>query len=146
MSNILGGCILGGPKARGVRRHGDIIVGYQYVNDEPALVMWPARPSARSGAFVVCLSVAFKYDHKGNPSPYCVEQAFKACEVMCIFPTKQQIHRIVTAIHDNLEELVRMKPEQQDAPQSVGEGKLILPNCKTIDFELTRDQLEGMAS
>ena len=143
MANILGGVMLGGAKARGVRRHGDIVVGYQYVNDEPALVLWPARPGAQKcGAFVVCLSSAFKYDD----DDYLVKQAFKACEVMGLFATKQQVYRIATAIHDNLGELVRMKPEQQDAPQAVGEGKLILPNGKTIDFEMTRDQLEGMAS
>jgi hypothetical protein len=65
---------------------------------------------------------------------------------MGLFATKQQVHRIATAIQDNLDELVRMKPEQQDAPVAVGEGKLILPNGKTIDFEMNRDQMEGMAS
>ena len=142
MSNIIGGVMLGGEKARGVRRHGDIVVGYQYVQNEPALVMWPLRPSARSGAYVVCLSSAFKYAE----DDYLVQQAMKACEVMGLFPTKQQVYRIATAIQDNLDELVRMKPEQQDAPVAVGEGKLILPNGKTIDFEMTRDQMEGMAS
>lgn len=142
MSNILGGCMIGGPKARGVRRHGDIVVGYQYVNDEPALVLWPARPGNRAGAYVICLSSAWKYVEDG----YLIAQAFKACEVMGIFPTKQQVHRIATAIEDNLDELVRMKPMQADAPVAVGEGKLILPNGNTIDFEMTRDQLEDMAS
>jgi hypothetical protein len=143
MSKILGGVMLGGPKARGVRRHGDIVVGYQYVNDEPALVMWPARPgSQKCGAFVVCLSSAFKY----VDDDYLVKQVFKACEVMGLFATKQQVYRIATAIQDNLDELVRMKPEQKEKPVSVGEGKLILPNGKTINFEMTRDQMEDMAS
>lgn len=121
----------GGAKARGTRRHGDVIVSYQYVNDEPALVLWPARPGARSGAYVVCLSSAFKYVE----DDYLIAQSFKACEVMGLFSTKQQVYRIATAIQDNIEELVRMKPEPEDEKKSVGEGRLIA-NGKTIDFEM----------
>src|SRR4030065_209559 len=99
MANILGGGMLGGAKARGVRRHGDIVVGYQYVNDEPALVLWPARPgSQKCGAFVVCLSSAFKYDD----DDYLVKEAFKACEGMGPVATKQHVYRNATDIHHNL--------------------------------------------
>lgn len=142
--SLPGYVMFGGPKARGTRRHGDVIVGYQYVNGEPALVLWPARPTARSGAYVVCLSVAWKYAEDA----YLVQQAAKACEVMQMFPAKQTVYNIATAIHDNLEELVRMKPEPtlEGEDKAVGEGVLLMPNGKKIHFEIPKSQLEDMAS
>lgn len=140
--SLPGYVMFGGPKARGTRVHGDIVVSYQYANGEPALVLWPKRPTARSGAFCICLSSAFKYAEDA----YLVEQAAKACEVLQLFPTKQTVFQIASAIQDNLDELVKMKPEPTiGKPESVGEGKLFLPNGNSIHFEIPRAQLEDMA-
>lgn len=121
----------GGAKARGTRTVGDIIVSRQYVNSEPALVLWPKRPTARAGAFVICLSAAFKYAE----DDYLIEQSMKAAEVMGMFPTKQTVYRIADAINSSLDDLVAMKPEPEDEKKSAGEGRLIA-NGKTIDFEM----------
>lgn len=121
----------GGAKARGTRTVGDIIVSRQYVNSEPALVLWPKRPTARAGAFVICLSAAFKYAE----DDYLIEQSMKAAEVMGMFPTKQTVYRIADAINSSLDDLVSMKPEPEDEKKSAGEGKLITGG-RTIDFEM----------
>lgn len=123
----------GGPNARGTRTVGDIIVSRQYVNGEPALVLWPKRPTARAGAFVICLSAAFKYDDDA----YLVQQSLKAAEVMGMFPTKQTVYRIADAINSSLDDLVSMKPEPEEAKKSVGEGRILTGDGKSIDFELT---------
>ena len=48
--------VLGGEFARSVRRRGDLLMAFQYVNAEPAMVIWSGKRQAE--AFAICLSVA----------------------------------------------------------------------------------------
>jgi hypothetical protein len=100
----------GGTSAWKVQQVGDIVRAYHWVSDEPAMVLYPARQrSSEAGAYVICLSSAFKYDD----IQYLVKQAAIAADVMGMDQTKQTIHRIGTAIHDGLLDLIKMPPEPQ---------------------------------
>ncbi|NDH35786.1 MAG: hypothetical protein EBX67_10025 [Betaproteobacteria bacterium] len=50
-------------KAQKVRRHGDFLAIYTWVNDERALVLLPAHRKAAAW-FVVCESAAFRYGNR----------------------------------------------------------------------------------
>lgn len=91
-----------------VQRVGDVMRSYQWVNGEPAMVLFPVvARTVQAGAYVICLSAAFKYDDVH----YLVRQAAIAAKVMGMDDTSFTIHRIGTAIHDGLHDLIIMPPE-----------------------------------
>lgn len=119
---------LGGEKAWKVYSKGDIVVSFQWVNGEPAMILYPKNPrNLNPGAFVIMLEVAFKYSdaRSGAPSPYCMGQALKAAEVMGLFPDRFTLYRIVDAIMEGLLDLIEMPPEptglNQQQTEEVGE-------------------------
>jgi len=120
--------ILGGEKAWKVYSKGDIAVSFQWVNGEPAMILYPKKPSGTIfGAFVLPLESAFKYaDSKtGAPTPYCIKMANTAIEVMGLFHDRFLLHRIVDAIMEGLLDLIEMPPEptglNQKQAQEIGE-------------------------
>jgi hypothetical protein len=120
--------MLGGEKAWKVYSKGDLVVSFQWVNGEPALILYPKNPaSLNPGAFVLPLESAFKYaDSKtGAPTRYCIQMANKAAEVMGLFPDRFILHRIVDAIMEGLLDLIEMPPEptglNQKQAQEIGE-------------------------
>ena len=82
--------VLGGEFARSVRRRGELVMAFQYVNTEPAMVIWSGTRQA--GAFAICLSVAHEY----LDDSYLVFQAMAACgrrrqiDPVCRFPVTQR--------------------------------------------------------
>ena len=86
--------VLGGEFARSVRRRGELVMAFQCVNTEPAMVIWSG--TRQNGAFAICLSVAHEY----LDDSYLVFQAMAACgrrrqiDPVCRFPVTQ---------HDDLE-------------------------------------------
>ena len=100
----------GGDNAWKVQRVGDIMRAYHWVSGEPAMVIYPMIPRSEGvGAFVVCLSAAFKYDN----IRYLVKQSAIAARVIGMDETGHTIRRIGTAIHDGLLDLIKMPPEPQ---------------------------------
>lgn len=90
----------------------DIVRSYHWISgdggaSEPAMVLFPVRARLNAGAYVVCLSSAFKYDDM----KYLIQQAAIAANVMGMDETKFTIHRIGTAIHDGLLDLIKQPPE-----------------------------------
>ena len=90
-------------KAHKVRRHGDLLAIYTWVNDERALVLVPARRK-NAAWFVVCESAAYRYDDASVLAAQCV----KACEVLGVEPSKRNWVRIASIIHEGLGDLIRM--------------------------------------
>ena len=87
---------------------GDIVRAYHWFNGQPAMVLYPVRKhTLDAGAYVIELSAAFKYDD----IPYLIRQSAIAAKVMGMDSTRFTIHRIGTAIHDGLYDLVVMVPE-----------------------------------
>lgn len=105
----MGSVSFGGQTAWKVQQVGDIVRAYHWVSDEPAMVLFPARARLNAGAYVICLSSAFKYADLA----YLVKQAAIAAGVMGMDETSYTINRIGTAIHDGLLDLIKMPPEPQ---------------------------------
>ena len=102
--------VLGGEFARSVRRRGELVMAFQYVNTEPAMVIWSGTRQA--GAFAICLSVAHEY----LDDNYLVFQAMAAAQQIGYRPSdKSVVSKIADLILDGLDELVRMPPEPQAA-------------------------------
>ena len=85
-------------------------MAFQYVNTEPAMVIWSGTRQA--GAFAICLSVAHEY----LDDNYLVFQAMAAAQQIGYHPSdKSVVSKIADLILDGLDELVRMPPEPQAA-------------------------------
>ena len=77
--------VLGGEFARSVRRRGELVLAFQYVNTEPAMVIWSGTRQA--GAFAICLSVAHEYlDDK-----HLVFQAMAAAQQIGYHPSDKSV-------------------------------------------------------
>lgn len=97
---------------------GDLVISFQWLDlreqgagdgPEPVMSIFPAHRRVDTGAFVVPQAKAFEYlDSKGNPTPYLLGAAFKACVAMGSEPDKSTVHRIMDAIYEALPDLIKM--------------------------------------
>lgn len=118
--------ILGGPTALAIRRKGDLMISFQHVNGEEAMILYPARPRMGAGGYCICLSAAWKYaDEKGLALG-----AIRAAEVMGFGRyDRSALFRIKDAILENLPDLVNMKPEPKELAEEgakFGEMDLVM--------------------
>lgn len=145
---------LGGAKAWKVKRKGDVVAAYHWVNGEPALVLYK-NPSLsgttnRPGAYVIPLESAFKYaDSKsGMPTRYAIQQARIAAEQMGFFPDHSTVTRVVDVILDGLIELVEMPPEptglNQKQADAIGEMVVKLNGRVIKEGEVTTNEAGEM--
>jgi hypothetical protein len=103
--------ILGGPKAKFIRVLGDITVAGQYVNGEPALLLWPSHRTLGVTPVAIALSSAYKYDEPA----YLARASRKYAGLMGFDETDiAACHRIATVIHDHLLDLINMPPEETE--------------------------------
>lgn len=136
---------IGGPKAWKVRQHGDIGVSFQWVNDEPAMILFPARRSLPgAGAYVICLSAAFKYANSktGAPTPFLVQASMVAAQQLGFMATDTFAGRkIAEVIVDSLPDLIDMPPEpqqfNQEQTQAIGEMSIKLDGKIIAEREVT---------
>jgi hypothetical protein len=108
--------ILGGPTALMTRKKGDLMISFQHVNGEEAMVLYPVNKRLGAGGYVICLSAAYKYVEPA----YLAAASYKAASVMGFNPDMERsiVHRIADAILENLEDLVRMKPEPKELEEA----------------------------
>jgi hypothetical protein len=125
--------MIGGKNAWKQRVLGDIVVSLQWVNGEPAMILWPkVKRSNHAGAFVICLSAIHQYVHSnGYPNAdYLIPKAEEACQVMALDVSTYSIRHVADAILESVEDLVRMPPErpkQWDVEfKPEGEGKIMV--------------------
>lgn len=122
---------------------GDIVCSLQWVNDEPAIILWPKAPRIGSGAFVVCLSSAWQYaDSRGYPTKYLVQQAVRAAQVMGLEQHTFTIRAIADAIFEHIPDLVSMPPSPDDwtgkqVEQAIGEMSVKIDGQTIMEQELT---------
>lgn len=130
--------LIGGEKAYLQRIAGDIVISYQWVNQEPAMIIWPKiKRLATKGAYVIPIDSAYKY----ADMDYLVEAAAKAAEFIGMDESRFTIHRIATAILDGLPDLLEMPPEPNGLNklqnEQIGEAKIIVDGRTILDTELT---------
>lgn len=102
---------IGGEHAWKQYRKGDVLVTYQWVNDEPCMCLFAAVGSQNRGAFVIALSALHKYmDNKGYPTRYLVMATVDIAKQLGFTPGKDICMRIADVIADGAQDLVRMPP------------------------------------
>jgi len=111
------------------RQFGDFDILFQYVDEEPALVIRAHRfLSVRKRAYVITLESAWKYvdnvesPHSGH-SQYMVHASDQIEKMLGLGDNVDTRFRIAEAIMDCLEDLVKMKPmkvEEDRASRVVG--------------------------
>ncbi len=119
---------------------GDLVVSFQWLDlreqgqgdgPEPVMTIFPKLRRVDTGAFVVPQAKAYEYlDSKGNPTPYLMGAAFKACLAMNSEPDRATIHRIMDCIYECMPDLIAM-------PMAVPAEIVARQVRKTIGLELT---------
>lgn len=130
--------LLGGDNAYKVRVIGDIVVSYQYVNEEPAMVIYPKiKRTLGNGAYAICLSSAYKYAEVD----YLIQQSKVAAEQIGMDITGHTVRRIADCIIDGLPDLIEMPPERtgmnQEQGQEIGEMLIKVDGQTIAHKELT---------
>lgn len=137
------------------RQFGDFDILFQYVNEEPALVIRAHRFLAvRKRAYVITLESAWKYvddvvsPHSGH-SEYMVHASAQIESMLGLGDSIATRYRIAEAIMDCLEDLVAMKPMKIDVDQSVRVTGTMQVGDQTFAVDVAADPLtinstEGM--
>jgi hypothetical protein len=130
--------LIGGEKAYLQRVIGDIVVSYQWVNEEPAMILWPKmKRLGTKGAFVLGMSSAYKYADMN----YLVAKAAEIAEFIGMDASKFTINRIATIIIEGLEDLIHMPPEpigmNKAQEQEIGEAKIMVDGKTIMETALT---------
>lgn len=133
------------------RKFGDFDILFQYVNEEPAMVIRAHRfLHSRLRAWVVMQEAAWKYvDNVENPasghSAYMVHASAKISEMLGLSTDLQTRFRIAEAIQDCLEELINMKPMKIDQPSGGQvEGVMTVGDERiTVSAELEGDTVNS---
>ncbi len=88
---------------------GDVVMSLQWINDEPAMVIWPkVRRTLSNGAYCICLSSAYKYADNN----YLIQQAAICAEYIGLEKSAFAIRNIADVILNHLQDLCEMPPEQ----------------------------------
>lgn len=124
--------LIGGDQAYLQRVIGDFVVSYQWVNDEPAMIIWPKiKRTLTNGAFVLALSSAYKYD---DPQ-YLIVQSIEAVKYLGFEPLKSTVHKMADIIIEGLPDLVMMppaKPMEKPKNQEIAGEMIIKVDGRTI--------------
>ena len=137
--------MLGGEKAWKQYIKGDVVVNFQWINGEPAMILFPkVKRTLDAGAFAICLSAAFQYvKSDGYPDlDYMIPQCAKAAKVMGMDATTHTIRRICDAILDGMEDLLKMPPERpkshmEENKDVIGEAVIKAGGRTIMEQELT---------
>lgn len=118
------------------RTHGDIHAVYTYLNDERCLILIPALRKD-SAWYIAMESAAYLYDD----DLYLWEQAHIACKVLGMEPSKRNITKIASIIHEGLPDLWKMKCKTDDEEDkiSVGSVKIKYEGEVVLEEELKVD-------
>lgn len=127
------------------RKFGDFEILFQYVNEEPALVVRAHRfLSVRKRAYVITLESAWKYvddvesPHSGH-SKYMVYASAQIESMLGLGDSISTRFRIAEAIMDCLEDLLAMKPMKIEKEQSVSVGGTVHIGDQSFEVNLDAD-------
>ena len=105
------------------------------------MVLFPLRVPFGAAAYVIPLPMAHTYaDKRGYPTAEAIEKCMTAATVMALDHTRSTIHGILTAILDNIEDLVRMPPEptfSEKAAKAIGEASFMINGDKVAEQQIT---------
>ena len=107
--------MLGGENAWKKYVKGDIVVTFQWVNGEPAMILFPkVKRTLHSGAFALCMSAAHLYvNSDGYPIvSYLAPKSIEIAKALGMDADRSTCHRIADVILDGMEDLLMMPPER----------------------------------
>jgi len=124
--------LIGGDQAHLQRVIGDFVVSYQWINDEPAMIIWPKiKRVLTQGAFVLGLSHAYLY----NEPQYLIMKSFEVAKFLGFDDSKFAAHQIADLIIEGLPDLIDMppaKPTAEDKHKEMVGEMLIKVDGQTI--------------
>lgn len=138
------GFVVGGEDAWKVRNLGDIVVAYHWVNDEPAMVLYPRISNGSRASAIIGLSAAYKYadSRRGEPTAYLLERGFQITRHLGMVVTSGTVRKVVDAIVEGLPDLIAMPPEPPELELTrrlkegrAGEVVLTADGEKIAEFE-----------
>lgn len=128
------------------RKFGDFDILFQYVDEEPALVIRAHRfLSVRLRAYVIMQEAAWKYvdnvsaPHSGH-SQYMVAAAAQIEQMLSLGDDINTRFRIAEAIMDCLEDLINMKPMKTDKEVYADIVGTITVGDEKFDVDLSADE------
>lgn len=100
---------VGGDQAWRVHDAGDYVVSMEWVDKQPAMVIWSKRRP--DFAFAICLSSIGKYaTPEGKPNPEGVEELAMALPDFGRAIERSELHRLVDVVLRYTSELIAMPP------------------------------------
>ena len=138
-------------KAHSSRVHGDIVAVLTWVNDARALVLLPAMRKD-AGWYIVEESAAYLWNinaidqHERHAAlDHANRQAYNACDMLRIEPSKRNRARIITIVTDVMPDLLRMPsaPDAEMIQGALGEMKL-MADGKQVGGQDIRLEKEGV--
>lgn len=107
---------------------------FEYVNNEPAMVLAPIVPRAQKRAYVICLSAAWQY----REPAYMLNQCMLITDIFGLgLHSSQFLAQIASFIEDGLDDLVMMPPPPEEPARVIGEGTMSIDGNKPKSFEIT---------
>lgn len=106
---------VGGPDALRTFEHKGFRGALQWVDGEPALLIWSAREGWDSGVMGICLGAAYRYaDPDGKPTAYCFRMAMGNLPMMGLAQLEIEKRALVDCIMLWLPDLLHMPPQPVD--------------------------------
>lgn len=100
---------VGGPSAYKIMEHRGYTASFEWVDGEPAMLMYPTRGGFDAGVFGICLSSAAKYaDPNGDPTRECWVEALRALPVLGKSQIDIECQTLVACIIHWMPELLHM--------------------------------------
>lgn len=132
--------MLGGENAYQTLVKGDIVISYQWLNDQPAMFMWPKRPRVLGNRGAYCMPL--ETIHQYVDPAYCAQQAIIAAEYMGMDITKATVYRIRDIFHEAIQELKNMPPKSlglTKAQLEAAKGEQIGEMAYKVDGKTVRE-------
>jgi hypothetical protein len=142
------GVMLGTETAWKVYRKGDLVASFQWLNDDPAMFIYPVGSlHYKASAFVLPLQSAHKWAlNDGHPNlPHAVPTAANALNAMGMLVTRDAVRRFIDLVLDGIADLIAMPPEPRHhivetaVAQTLGELRIEAAGRTVVEGEAQSD-------
>lgn len=126
------GIIVGGPRAKWIHELGEFVVAGHYINDEPAMVIFPRNPNKGAVPCAICLSALYLYE---DPR-YLVQQAREFVRQMKMLDMQMTVMKVATIIDDHKLDLIKMPPDEKADLEKTVADLIVKVGGKTYEREI----------
>lgn len=130
-------CFALGHTAYSTHEAGIYRVALDWVEDEPAMVIWTDRGD---GAFAICLSSAGKYaDPSGRPNPEGMRESLRSLPMLGRDQTETELRALTDVILRYMPDLLRMPPQPRAVALESAGRPLVEVTERTQDGQMLRE-------